>query len=46
MLLIFALGIFFWLLYGILIHEMPIILANAVTLILVMVIVFLKFRIG
>jgi MtN3 and saliva related transmembrane protein len=46
MLLIFASGIFFWFIYGILIKEMPIILANAVTLILVLIIVFLKFRIG
>jgi MtN3 and saliva related transmembrane protein len=44
MLLIFAAGIFFWFIYGIIIREMPIILANGITLILVLVIVGMKIR--
>jgi MtN3 and saliva related transmembrane protein len=46
MLLIFASGILLWLIFGILIQEMPIILANGVTFFLVMLIVGLKFRFG
>jgi MtN3 and saliva related transmembrane protein len=42
MLAIFAMGILFWFFYGILIGEMPIIIANGVTFILVVVIAALK----
>ena len=44
MLLLFALGVFLWLVYGILIGEMPIIIANGVTFLLVLLIVILKYR--
>ncbi|HVP94731.1 MAG TPA: SemiSWEET transporter [Methanoregulaceae archaeon] len=44
MLLIFALGIFLWFVYGIFIGEMPVILANGITLVLVLVLVILKIR--
>lgn len=42
MLVIFATGIFFWFIYGILIDEMPIILANGITFIFVIAIAVLK----
>jgi MtN3 and saliva related transmembrane protein len=40
----FALGVVFWLLYGIYTGSMPIIACNSVTLILAMSIVILKLR--
>ena len=43
-LLIFALGVLSWLLYGLFLHAWPIIVANAVTLGLVLVIIGLKVR--
>jgi len=42
----FALGVVLWLIYGILIKEIPIILANAATLILVLLIVLMKIKYG
>ncbi len=42
MLVIFAAGIFFWLIYGVLIDEMPIILANGITLVFVIAIALMK----
>jgi MtN3 and saliva related transmembrane protein len=42
MMLLFALGITLWLIYGLLLMSLPIILANAVTLVLVMAILVLK----
>lgn len=42
----FAAGVFLWLLYGIAIEATPIILANAVTLVLVSTILGLKLRYG
>jgi MtN3 and saliva related transmembrane protein len=39
---IFAVGITLWLVYGLLIHDLPIIMANAVTLLLVFVLLFFK----
>ena len=42
--LMFALGVFFWLLYGLYTGSMPIILCNAANLFLSMSIVFLKLR--
>ena len=42
MLLVFASGIFLWFVYGIFINEMPIILANGITLLLVAVLVVMK----
>ena len=41
---VFSLGVFLWLLYGILIHSAPIILANAITLALSLAILSLKVR--
>ena len=42
--MMFAVGVFFWLLYGIYTGSMPIILCNAANLFLSMSIVFLKLR--
>ncbi|HEX4311998.1 MAG TPA: SemiSWEET transporter [Acidobacteriaceae bacterium] len=44
MFLVYALGVFLWLLYGILIHSMPVILANAVSLVLTFAMLGLKLR--
>jgi len=41
---VFSLGVFLWLLYGIFIHSVPVILANAVTLVLSLAILALKLR--
>jgi MtN3 and saliva related transmembrane protein len=46
MLVIFSLGIFLWFVYGIFIGEMPVILANGITLVLVLVLVVMKIRFG
>jgi MtN3 and saliva related transmembrane protein len=40
----FTLGITLWLIYGIAVNSMPVILANAVTLVLQCAIIFLKIR--
>lgn len=42
MFLVFSLGVFLWFLYGIAIHSIPVILANAVTLALSLTILVLK----
>jgi MtN3 and saliva related transmembrane protein len=44
MFLVFSIGVFLWLVYGISIHSIPIILANAITLALSLAILFLKVR--
>ena len=44
MFLIFTLGVLSWLIYGIIINDLPIILANAVTLILSFFILLYKLR--
>jgi len=44
MFLIFNLGLVLWLLYGIAIHSVPVIIANAVTLVLTGMILVLKIR--
>ncbi|MFH1867776.1 MAG: SemiSWEET transporter [Candidatus Omnitrophota bacterium] len=41
-----GLGVFCWLIYGIVIMEFPIIIANAITLILVFLIVIMKRKYG
>ncbi|MBN3039936.1 MAG: SemiSWEET transporter [Candidatus Omnitrophica bacterium] len=41
---LFALGVFLWLVYGLIIKELPIILANIATLILVLLIVLMKLK--
>ena len=44
MFLVMALGIVLWLIYGALIGDLPLIIANVVTLILVLMILFFKLR--
>jgi MtN3 and saliva related transmembrane protein len=44
MFLIFTIGVFSWLIYGIIISDLPIILANAVTLILSLFILIYKIK--
>jgi MtN3 and saliva related transmembrane protein len=44
MLVTFGLGVFLWLIYGMLVHSMPVIVANAVTLALILMILVLKLR--
>jgi len=44
MFLIFTLGVLSWLIYGIIINDLPIILANAVTLVLSFFILLYKLR--
>ena len=41
-----SLGVFLWLIYGLLIKEFPVIAANAVTLILALLIVVMKIKYG
>ena len=42
--LVFSVGVFLWLLYGIFAHAMPIILANGITLAISLAILALKLR--
>ena len=44
MFLIFTIGVLSWLIYGIIIFNIPVILANAVTLILSLIILIYKLR--
>jgi MtN3 and saliva related transmembrane protein len=44
MFLVLALGITLWLVYGAMINDLPLIAANLVTLILVLMILFFKLR--
>jgi MtN3 and saliva related transmembrane protein len=44
MFVIFTIGVFSWLVYGIIISDLPIILANAVTLILSLFILLFKLK--
>ena len=44
MFLVFSLGVSLWLVYGILLHSLPIILANATSLALSLAILVLKLR--
>lgn len=46
MFLVFSLGVFLWLVYGVFIQSAPVILANAVTLALSLAILALKVRFG
>jgi MtN3 and saliva related transmembrane protein len=41
---VFTLGIALWLVYGLLLHNWPILLANAITLVFALVILILKLR--
>jgi MtN3 and saliva related transmembrane protein len=44
MFLLFSLGVALWLAYGLLLKATPIIVANAVTLVLALLVLYLKFR--
>jgi MtN3 and saliva related transmembrane protein len=44
MFLVYSLGVLLWLLYGIFIHSLPVILANAVSLVLSLAMLALKIR--
>ena len=46
MYVIFVAGVLLWLIYGLLTHDLPLILANAVTLLLAGAILILKLRHG
>jgi MtN3 and saliva related transmembrane protein len=46
MFLIFTIGILLWLIYGLLVRDVPLIAANAVTLLLASIILGFKFRYG
>lgn len=41
---LFCAGVFLWMIYGIMINELPVILWNVVTLILALIILFFKLR--
>lgn len=43
---IFTVGIALWLVYGLLIHDLPVMLANGVTLVLAVIVLVLKLRYG
>jgi MtN3 and saliva related transmembrane protein len=43
---LFSLGLVFWLIYGCVLGEMPIILANGVTLVMAVYILILKIKYG
>ena len=42
--LLFSFGLAMWLIYGVLIHSVPVILSNSVTLVLALAILVLKYR--
>ncbi len=44
MLIILGVGIFLWMVYGLLIHDLPVILANSISFILVVLILYFKIR--
>uniref|UniRef100_A0A7C4AJ31 MtN3 and saliva related transmembrane protein n=1 Tax=Thermodesulfovibrio aggregans TaxID=86166 RepID=A0A7C4AJ31_9BACT len=46
MFIFMAIGIILWFIYGVLIKEIPVILANFVSLILIFSIIFMKIRYG
>jgi MtN3 and saliva related transmembrane protein len=43
---VFALGVFLWIVYGIMLGRAPIIIANVVTFLLAVVILYLKIKFG
>ncbi|HOX54478.1 MAG: SemiSWEET transporter [Candidatus Omnitrophica bacterium] len=43
---VFASGVFFWFIYGIMIKEFPVILANGITLVLVAIVIAAKLKFG
>jgi len=44
MLVLFAVGVFLWTLYGVRVDSLPIIAANMITFVLILVLLYLKFR--
>jgi len=46
MYLIFTFGILMWLVYGMMLNELPIIIANSFTLVFASTVLYLKFRYG
>jgi len=42
MLVMFAIGVFLWTIYGVWVNSLPVIAANAVTLVLIAVLLYLK----
>lgn len=46
MFLLFTSGIFLWLIYGLLLHDVPLIAANGITFVLTLTILGLKLRHG
>jgi MtN3 and saliva related transmembrane protein len=44
MFLLFSAGIFLWLIYGVFISSLPVILSNAITLVLASIILLFKFK--
>lgn len=44
MLVLFAIGVILWTVYGLWLSSLPIIVANIVTFVLILVLLFLKFR--
>jgi MtN3 and saliva related transmembrane protein len=46
MYLVFSAGVALWLAYGLLVHDLPVILANACTIVLCLVVLALKLRHG
>jgi len=44
MYLMFSVGVFLWFIYGILIHAWPMVIANGITLLLALTILFLKIK--
>lgn len=43
---VFTLGVGLWLIYGLMSHDLPLILANAITFILALIVLTLKLRYG
>lgn len=46
MCILLTLGVIFWLTYGVLISDLPLIVANTITLVVTSVILFLKIKYG
>lgn len=44
MLIVFATGILLWLIYGVILNDLPIMLANSATIVLVMILLFFKLK--
>jgi MtN3 and saliva related transmembrane protein len=44
MLVLFAVGVFLWSLYGLWVNSLPIVAANVITFVFILVLLFLKFR--